>query len=196
MRASIFQGRLEANILLGDGETFVVNQAYQHQLNPVSSHVIYPASNVTTNGDGNCGVDHHHSHAFDPTQRGNLYTSGAAKWRSPPTEAPADSGRARYRRGAGGDPNKFTCVMALVADHRFYVSMAESNEITTAAMIISYVEAANQIFQVGRVVCFPRRMLSLNCMHALEHERQPSFINPLSNGACRRFDHATFGCDI
>lgn len=157
MRANIFEGRLEATVLLNDGETFVINTAAQHKMRPDTSHVIYPASNVTTNGDGACGVDQHHTHEFDPAQRGNLYKS------SPPTpDRSADAGgnpwrhagqaekssRARFRRGAGGDPDKFTCVMALMADHRFYADMAESNEVTTAALIISYIEAANQIYQV------------------------------------------------
>lgn len=104
-----------------------------------ATHRVYPAEiptpppAATAGGASYCGnTDEHHVHAHTTHgSEGSGYgTSAGFAYSS------ASAFRAR-RVGAGGNPARTTCEMALISDHRYYVSDGGSVLLTTANKMIA-----------------------------------------------------------
>jgi hypothetical protein len=87
-----------------------------------------------------CGLDHDHDRhgmGFDDAMARLGVRDGQ--------NASKDDARGR-RAGAGGDPAKNTCTMALVSDHRFFGHYGSFSE--TANVMIGMLEGASQLYKV------------------------------------------------
>lgn len=140
------------------------------------THVVYPAS-ATVPVKGGCGVENGHGHGGDRNSgqaAGEDYGESHTQKQKHPSlsektfkattdrqfygkqqydfegHAKASQEAMRFRRtGAGGDPDKFTCVIEAIADHRYFEFIGLNDRTTTIQAMLSVIAKANAIFSVS-----------------------------------------------
>eukprot|EP00051_Salpingoeca_urceolata_P016028 m.210977 g.210977 ORF g.210977 m.210977 type:complete len:1408 (+) comp18570_c2_seq2:346-4569(+) len=161
IRALIVDGVLDGSVWV-DGETYYIEPAHRYNVT-THSHVVYKMSDVAPVPAGACGLtdDHDHGHG-QGHGHGHGHGAGSMDGAAHPHEklvyGQKDQGiptskytheNMRVRRaGAGGDPLKNTCELALIADHRFFASsQGQSSAVTTANALVAYLEDVNRIYK-------------------------------------------------
>lgn len=124
VRAHFTDGVIKGTVAL-DNETYYFQPAQLHGMESTAgTHVVFPASAVrgNTQGGKTCGVadSSHDTHDHDDLAQLQAEVMYSAQRYN------------RQRRGFQGDPEKNTCEMALVADHRFFADSGQGSIATTA----------------------------------------------------------------
>eukprot|EP01147_Barroeca_monosierra_P000097 gene97-3490_t len=132
-RATIRGGKFKSTIFVDDDILFL-EPSQRFSRNIRSTHVAYWASSF-------CGVS---DHLHEPNLK-QLIDNMREKSHAHKRQYQYD--RKYHRRGFQGDPDKSTCLMALVSDHRFHQSNGQGEVGATAQIMIEWLDFINRIFR-------------------------------------------------